>query len=207
MTSTYLSVDLDYWGFNKNQRRACTRFFNKLLSLDVPILVVNEHHHMLDDVNSSKCSRIEHIDFHADLSDRPRKVQKITHKPFSGGKLYLNCGTWLNYVKWRKRGDLIWRYPTDAAATRLGHCHYALDPFVYDVSEWPKPRRMLGLRGIPWNDIARVGVAISDEWWWDWGETYEAILPQLLDIEKAPYSNWRATLNKKSFKSFRRKLR
>jgi len=213
MSATYLSVDLDYWGFGRNSRSLCTKFFNKLFSLGVPILVVQAHHHMLDDVNRSRCRRIEHIDYHSDLVDWPNMVKKL--QGFGGGdRLRLNCGTWLNYVKWRDKGEIVWRYPSShcmdgANENRVGWgmCHAVMSPFKHPVSGWANVEHKLGLRGFPWHDVAKVGVAISEEYWHDDGETYESVLPRLLGVSREEGKTWSKMVRKRKFRGMRRRIR
>lgn len=210
--SVYLSVDLDYWGSATarcNEKMSCTRFINKLLRLGVPTLIVRHHHYMLDDVNDSGCSFIEHIDYHSDLTDWPGKIKKFTDKPYHG-RMHLNCGTWLNYVKWRDVGEVRWRYPSNECAAGndigQGHCYTVLNPFEYPVSGWKKTSHKRGLRGIPWKRVSRAGIAISDEWWHDHGQTYERILPKLVGIGKYPGHDWQDMFDCKGFRRFRRAI-
>jgi len=179
--ASYLSVDIDYWNKAKH-RTACTRFIRQVLRLEVPTLVVLSHDELLKDVDRSGCNRIEHVDYHSDVADWPEDPVCIRghahcvhyHEP------YFDEGTWLSFVRWRKRGELLWRFPTWGCYRRgWGTCHGDRDPFKVDCSGWGEIGLKLGLRGIPWHDVARVGVAVSREYWGD-SETYRGVLAELL---------------------------
>lgn len=190
--STYLSIDLDYWGFERNSRSQCTGFINRLLFRRLPILVVRDHHQILEDVNKSGCSRIEHIDYHADLVEEPRLAERYT--AYHLNTPVLNCGTWLNFVKWKNRGKVIWRYPSEhcfrSQNRGWGSCYQFVDPFKYNVSGWKKTAHRCGLDKLPWKDITRVGIAISSDYWHDEGETYEGVLPRLLGVHRRENWTW-----------------
>jgi hypothetical protein len=207
--SVYLSVDLDYWGANENDKPFCTRFINRLFSLNVPILVVREHHHMLTDVNNSGCSHIEHVDYHSDLVDWPREGKKFTDLQYDS-RMNLNCGSWLSYVMWRRRGSIRWRYPIDncfRTPDALGMCHTLVNPFEFDVSGWYKTSHQSGLSDLPWRDISKIGIAISDDYWFDEGETYENVLPRLIGESKLPKKSWYDMCRRRTFGKFRRRIR
>jgi len=203
MKLTYLSVDLDYWGFSRNAKSLCTRFFNKVFSLNVPILIVRSHHNILDDVNTSGCKRIEHVDYHSDLADWNKPVRSLGRIPRT--RMRLTCGTWLSYVKWRDKGEVIWRYPSPHCLHfNSGYCHDILSPFEYPVSGWNKTNLKQGLSHLPWDDIKKVGVAISEDFWFDDGNTYETVLPKLLGENKDLNIDWRTMVRKNKFRGLHR---
>jgi hypothetical protein len=179
--STYLSVDIDYWDKAK-QRAACTRFIRKVLGLGVPTLVVLSHEELLGDANRSKCTRIEHVDYHSDVADWPESPCDCSLHPCPHN-LRVDEGTWLSFVKWRKRGELLWRFPTwKCYKSGWGTCHGIRDPFREDCSEWAEIGLKQGVRGIPWHDVARVGIAISYHYWGE-REAYRGVLAHLLGTE------------------------
>jgi len=178
--STYLSVDLDYW---YRGRKACAKFINKVLELKVPTLVVFDHENLLKDVNNSGCRRIEHVDYHSDVSNYPTPYE-IEHCGYDKGELDLNEGTWLSFVEWRQHGDLVWRPPSlvDCYKHGAGTCHGGADPFEEPACcGWANTKVQQGLARIPWNDVSRVGIAISRPWWRDkTGRAYRDVLHILL---------------------------
>lgn len=93
--SVFLSLDIDF--FNPlsihHRERRITRFLNKLRCL-APISAVMNHHQMLDKVNNFAGNTLFNLDSHSDLADKD--VQDF------------NCGTWISYVKWRRKGKYIW---------------------------------------------------------------------------------------------------
>lgn len=209
---TYLSVDLDYWGDGTNAKAQCTRFFNHLFGLGIPILVVRDHEQLLNDVNNSDCARIEHIDYHADLVENPRIVRRRLPQ-FKKAKFWpltLNCGTWLNYVQWKNSGEVVWRYPhkhcfTVSNGRGNGSCYQMLDPFEDNkVCGWKYTAHGKGLRNIDWVNVAKIGVAISEEYWHDYGDTYETVLPKLIGEELGWDPDWSYKIrNRKRFDRFK----
>ena len=172
--STYLSVDIDYWTHGQGQRAACTRLIHKILNLGVPTLVVLNHQEMLKDVDRSGCDRIEHVDYHSDVVDS-EGYPGCPEKPL------FDEGSWLSFVEWRHQGELTWRMPSliDCYDKGWGTCHDAHNPFVKPVSGWRSIKKRQGWRGLPWHDIARVGIAIS-YYYWSCQETYRSVLAELL---------------------------
>ena len=181
--STYLSVDIDYWS-KADHRLACSQFIRRVLRLGVPTLVVSSHEAMLGDVDRSGCRRIEHVDYHSDVADYP----EMQDSQFAEGVRYkrgLNFedGTWLSFVRWRKRGELLWRFPERKCyddGDGWGTCHSVRNPFEEDCSGWAKIDLRKGLRGILWHDVSRVGIAISYDYWGHKGGAYAGVLADLL---------------------------
>lgn len=95
---TLLSVDIDFWNYVPNSEKSLKRYLNGLASLaqkeKIPIIAITNHQQILKIANKSNARRIVNIDTHSDLSE-----QDVDE---------LNCGTWVNYVKWRGRGEYVW---------------------------------------------------------------------------------------------------
>jgi len=93
---TYLSIDLDYW--NGLRKRSIDAFFKHVFRLGLPIWVAPFHDQLLPHINQHDCNCLVNVDYHSDISD---------YEP----RLRLTEGTWANFVKWKRKGTFIWRYP------------------------------------------------------------------------------------------------
>lgn len=154
MTPVFLSIDLDY--FCRGRRHQCDAFFKKVYALGLPIHAAYEHDHLLDVINSSRCTTLINVDWHSDLCDPPGGGWESSD---------LNEGTWGNFVLWRANGTFIWRYPSLCCLqTGVGYCHDYENPFEVPVSGWAQTRKRQGVAGIPWGSIKAVGVCLSPVW-------------------------------------------
>jgi len=164
---TYLSIDLDYWRFHYASV-GCTRFFQRVWRLGLPIYVTIHHHYLIPHIDESGCERIVNVDWHSDLAESPNPISDR-----------LNEGVWGNYVSWRKEGWFDWRYPSEQcteSGPRRGYCHDEINPFFDpSVAEWHKATKRLGLSGLPWGEINAVGVCLSPAWIGGRGVLHEPI--------------------------------
>ncbi len=146
---TYLSIDLDYW--HRSTKHACTRFFQKVWQLKLPIYVAMYHHHLLPHINANEADQLLNIDHHSDLVN------------LDGSVLDFNEGTWGNFVDWRLSGLFHWRYPQTGGQD----CHVGDDPFTkssFRVCRWGQTKKQAGVRNIPWKSIVAVGVCLSPDY-------------------------------------------
>lgn len=104
---TYLSIDIDYWN---DRPRGMIPYLNKVYKdcqkRRIPLVVIKNHQQALPLVNKSGAERLINIDFHTDLCG-----EYIDQ---------LNCGTWVNYVKWQRKGEYLWIHP--GKNTNRGEC-------------------------------------------------------------------------------------
>ena len=150
--SAYLSIDLDYWG-DYNYTKNCTRFFDKVFALNVPITFVIEHEELVPDMNRTKgLTTMYNVDYHSDIIAQP----DIDKKP--------NDFDWANFVNRRTKADYFWFMP-DACCYRenSGTCHGGGDNlFLKNIkSGWKSCKKYVGLKRIDWYKIQRVGVCLS----------------------------------------------
>jgi hypothetical protein len=176
----YLSIDLDYWRGNNDDRGANT-FFNKVFEHadlnNIEILFVESHdqlHHHIDTfvghidsfVGSAqtKCERVKviNVDYHSDVSDDPLwNFQE---------------GTWANYIRFKEYLDFVWYHPKASYYDiKKGYCHATRNPFK-DNTEMSKRggdkiraamfRSITKKAGLPniGSDIQYIGVALSPSW-------------------------------------------
>jgi hypothetical protein len=155
MKDAYLSIDLDYWSRHKTTRSANT-FFEKVFAIRRPIIVVSQHHLMLRDINKKNYKLLYNIDFHSDIAEPG---------------LWLNEGTWVCYVKWRKNATFEWRYPDyqDCFVDGWGLCNSdhmpetKSDPFTYkNLHSWQIVKHSEGVRGLQWGRIDRVNICLTN---------------------------------------------
>jgi hypothetical protein len=159
--STYLSIDLDFLPSIKKEDRES--FYKILLkNKNKGGVIVAAHHYLLSDVNKRKYDKLINIDFHSDISDLYDELTKTN----------FNCGTWINYIKWRKNAEYIWVYPKkicidDTDRDFSGLCHDCDDPFENKkaASGWKSVKREIyNNYKIDWKDVKRIGISASPDW-------------------------------------------
>lgn len=154
---TYLSIDLDYWN---NVTPTMIRFLKQVMKLEVPVLLCKSHEQMLRNVNSSGAKVLVNVDYHADLceDDPNNKPPKI------------ECGTWVNAVKWRKSGCFVWVCPNKSKcyASGEGRCDSSrdpeTDPFKNKNNGWKKTKVRTGLKNVNLSRVKAVGIAVSPDY-------------------------------------------
>lgn len=163
---TYLSIDLDFWNRNRNYTHL-RKFLLKVMEV-IPIKeirVVDSHETLLEHVNKSGCDSLINVDYHADIYDRFNPKAKNYRNSF-------NCGTWVNFVNFRSRGNYTWilPYPIENAPEN-GYCHdidYGLNPFKKpDIAGWKKTYEKYELKPekvINWSEIKAAGICYSYDW-------------------------------------------
>lgn len=160
MTS-YLSVDLDYWGMQQTDvHSSITKFLDKCISIKVPIKVYDTHEHILNQLNRYKVDHLYQIDFHSDVCESD--VDELSE------------GTWANFYKYREECVFEWRYPSFKRCfqEKWGRC----DASQHDDYEGPWPKNLFpykkiirkqGLSSIDWSSIVAIGISVSREWYDD----------------------------------------
>ena len=140
---TLLSIDVDFW--NGQDVKRLKRYLNRVTKLAkrqcIPISAITNHQQILKVANVSKARRIVNVDTHSDLAE--------------GDNSELNCGTWVNYVKWRGSGEYVWYHKS---AAWQGDCSYNRDMFTkYGLVSRKRPR--LKRYGVDWKKVrhARKG--------------------------------------------------
>lgn len=134
--SHFLSVDIDFWVGSKNVsiEPSLDVFLAQLTSAaqkqHIPITAVDSHQQMLPLVNASTARTLINIDAHSDLTD-----DKID---------FLQCGTWVSFVKWRKEGQYCWI--TNPCMKNEGDCNGDAPIFCprsirSDLSDWKQLSR------------------------------------------------------------------
>jgi hypothetical protein len=155
--STYLSIDLDFWNVYRNYKHLY-KFLTLAKNSCPNIRIVDSHEEIIEHVNVSRCTNLINVDFHSDISDH-----------HGGNRDHLNCGTWVNYINLRFRGNYTWIHPhLDEEDIAEGYCHVNLNPFeVPRVSGWNKVIKIATHspeRKIDWGDISGIGIAFSYAW-------------------------------------------
>ena len=177
---TYLSIDLDYWNDifreHNNPEEHLRSFLQKVIShvhaRNVPLCIVDSHESLLRHANlcgRNGCDRLTNLDHHSDIYDR------FWEKLPRNQKNLFNCGTWINYVNFRKTGTFTWMapYEYEDASDRSGFCHgVEIDdvnnPFEHpEVGGWKETHFIHTLNphdAIKWDWVCGVGVAFSYYW-------------------------------------------
>jgi hypothetical protein len=179
---TVLSIDLDYW---RTVTPTMLSFLRKCLALNVPKVLTKFHHQLLPFVNKHRASILINIDYHADFCEDDRNKHNRIILP------ELNCGTWVNHVKWRKQGTFIWVCPNkkDCYEQGEGRCDssrdHETDPFVNDNNGWHRREIRVGLKGIDLQRVKAIGFALSPDYIWTRVrrnyDQIQNVMPQLQD--------------------------
>lgn len=180
MRDTYLSVDLDFF-VALGKTRGLELFADIMFQRSLGGIIVPAHHKILKDVNESGCTNLINIDYHSDFGDQE-----------PGMPIPLNCGTWVNKVKWRNKGTYTWIYPHKSCTVKdAGACWVYRDPFKHKEygSGWAKTRSRLytSYKQIPWGRLKRIAFSASPDWILK--HEYEKLIEPLAKHLKIP-SSW-----------------
>lgn len=162
LKDTFLSIDLDYW---RTVTPSMVSFLKKVRGLKVPMMLCKSHEQMLRFVNQRNTHCLINVDYHADLSeddayDKPPVVE---------------CGTWVNSVKWRKKGTFVWVCPNKKKCYKegLGRCDSyrdeKTDPFKKRNNGWHRKQVRVGLKHINFSRVNAVAFALSPDYL-EWNE-------------------------------------
>lgn len=155
--STYLSLDVDYWGMAGSDRHMFP-FVQRVLELKKPTLVVRDHDKLLPHIDKYPCDRLINVDYHDDIVYR--SAQDI-----GTGKLPEE-GTWASYVAWRENAWFQWLHPHDKERILEGLCDPVEDVYADGSGTgWKRVTKRRGTSTIPWDDIVAVGIALSPGYW------------------------------------------
>ena len=157
----HLSYDLDFHLFQFMQNRkgfpnvkGCEIFIKDIFKLNVPIIIVNEHHEILPFINEYKFNTIINVDFHSDLVIEPYSV--------------LDEGSWANFYKYRNNTNFIWRYPEYESCVALGYgrcdsmVHFD-SPMPYNKMGYNQIRKYEGVPKLT-KDIHSISISLSKDW-------------------------------------------
>lgn len=112
----FLSIDIDFYSFDKKGYRNRNNDFSILANCKNPIKCYTNHNHMLPYINSSQYDELINIDAHNDLAlFDEHNIKNTTH---------VDIGTWVDFVKWRKTGKYTWIHPykTNKNLIHYGDC-------------------------------------------------------------------------------------
>lgn len=156
----YLSIDLDFWltdfsWYEKRQTKKMYDFLNSLPNVENR-LIVDDHHHLLDHINTSSCDTIYHVDYHQDLAFPTRK----------GERIQLNCGTFFYFVKKRKEKNFKWFCPHSKCWKNqcYGICVDGANPMIKKNWIFKTQSVKTGVPDISNLNITDIGVSLSPEW-------------------------------------------
>ena len=159
---TLLSIDLDYW--NTVTPTAVT-FLKKVMSLKVPKVLTKHHQQVLPFVNRHKTKVLVNMDYHSDLCEDDK-----------GGPPELDCGSWVNHVKWRREGTYIWVCPnkTNCYEYGGGRCDSerdaSTDPFKNRNSGWKRTKVLSKVKHVNLSRVNAVAIAVSPDFL-EWNES------------------------------------
>lgn len=104
----FLSIDIDYWHDPQIASKNIDKVLRFVNRRKIPAHVVMNHQQMLRFVDESKARTVINLDQHSDIHSKDTD--------------YLDCGSWLSYVKWRKHGKYIWA--RNYQKTEYGNCNW-----------------------------------------------------------------------------------
>jgi len=153
---TLLSIDLDYWNRVTTES---VEFLKKVVSLDVPIALTKHHHQVLPFVNKHKTKVLMNIDYHSDLCEDDE----------GGGLPALDCGSWVNHVRWRKSGEYVWVCPnkTNCYYDGAGRCDSerdrTTDPFKNRNTGWYDAKVLSTLKHVELERVNAAAISVSPD--------------------------------------------
>jgi hypothetical protein len=136
----FLSIDVDFW----EDPFEMARFVEPIVrNKRINVNAIMNHQQALQFVNKSNTNVLINIDTHSDLT-----TQDCCE---------LNCGTWVSYVKWRKRGKYFWIRSHHDIST--GNCNFSLSKkWNYD-NDWNETKTEYNTKITP-NDFNYKEVCI-----------------------------------------------
>ena len=147
---TYLSIDLDYWFANGDGD--INDLYRMLYTIsDRPSIIVDEHHHIKEHIDSFDVDRIIHIDYHQDIV-----------YPVNGSHFKIDCGNFFFFLKNRRDIDYEWYYP-DIRCRTEGLCiderykPYSKKNFVFKSQT--RKKGLPTLKSL--KDVVAIGIACS----------------------------------------------
>jgi hypothetical protein len=163
MSKVFLSIDLDYWTYHKYGSKkpfiSCKKFFDKVFSLNKPIVLVKHHHTLIKTINKiPDLDMIVNVDYHSDICSAQGWRARD-----------LGPGCWANFAKSKK--TFLWIYP-HADCAKIpggdGYCHdpwnNSTNPFAHPISGWEHVKKINKMSAIPWDDIVSIGICLSPDY-------------------------------------------
>jgi hypothetical protein len=156
LKDTVLSIDLDYW---KTVTPTMLDFVQQTLKLDVPKVLTKYHHRILPFVNRHPSKYLVNIDYHSDICEDDGEYLPE-----------LNCGTWVNHVKWRHQATFIWVCPNkrncyyDCEGRCDSNRNYQTDPFKNDNNGWLRTKVRTGLNHVNLQRVKAIGFTLSPDY-------------------------------------------
>jgi hypothetical protein len=150
--SAYLSIDLDFWSKHKDTK-AATRFFRKVMGLNVPVTFVIEHEELVNDIKKVKgLKTLYNVDYHSDIIAK-EECEEDEPEDYN----------WANYIPQSKQADFFWILPSRKCNdTYEGLCHAdGINPFDEPEKSGWKSCQIQTQSFINWKNITRVGVCLS----------------------------------------------
>lgn len=182
---SYLSIDVDYFNHTTSYQDKYSvenelgTLLNTCVRNNIPVIAVMNHQQMLPYVDSSKANSLINIDTHADLTDS-----------FVN---FLDCGTWVSYVSWRKRGSYTWIRAQ--RGYKEGNCNR---PFKWNTgTDWGSTeaiRHTTSINQFLLGDCVGVGLCMSPAYSF---EEWVLIFRRLVKEFRIPYIKGDLTENKR----------
>jgi len=159
--STVLSLDLDYFNYYLNLE-SLDQVFSRILTLNVPMLLVDSHEKMVGFINRYKFDTLINMDEHSDMMSISESKK--------------HCGSWVNFINHDNQSrTYIWLVPSTRLSSDTGvTCDVPSGrcdgiPGFYTAEKeylrpWRKVKRTSTQRVINWREVKCVGIALSRDY-------------------------------------------
>jgi hypothetical protein len=143
----YLSIDLDYFNGCDPDFVGATLdcILRSVQKQRLPLIAVMNHQQMLPHIDQHPAEILWNFDQHVDLA--PLSINR------------LDCGSWVAYVRWRKKAAYIW--VRNSFDPRHGMCGGA-DCFADEgCSDWGALQSIPSVEAPGWTDLLARSVAVG----------------------------------------------
>jgi hypothetical protein len=117
----YTSIDIDFFnsiGTFAETEEYLNHVFHTVKECKIPCIAVMNHQQLIPFVSVCPARQLINLDEHSDLGNEE--------------DTWLSCGSWVNYITWRNRGEYIWLH---ANTLLVGECSGGDKPIF---TEWRK---------------------------------------------------------------------
>jgi hypothetical protein len=125
----YTSIDIDFFNdiATTDETDAYLDYiFQTVKECSIPCVAVMNHQQLIPFVNACPARQLINLDEHSDLGNEE--------------ETWLDCGSWVNYITWRNRGEYVWLH---AGSLIAGECSGGDKPIFTD-------KRSIGNKNCGW---------------------------------------------------------
>lgn len=140
---SYLSIDLDYFnGCNPEfVESTLDRILRGVRRRGLPLVAVMNHQQLLPHIDQHPAEILWNFDQHADMA--PKTIDR------------LDCGSWVAYVRWRKKSAYIW------VRNSFDPRHGINGSDCFEHSDWQVVQSITSVEAPGWSDLLARAVAVG----------------------------------------------